>query len=90
MKITTFNPKIITKDAESAVGLFEALGFEKRHEISVVDGKNITNRRMKDEKGFYVDIADVKDIPQDLMVIRINVDDFGEAYELRGLKRCGK
>ena len=52
MKITTFNPKIITKDAESAVGLFEALGFEKRHEISVVDGKNITNRRMKDEKGF--------------------------------------
>lgn len=31
MKITSFNPLIVTKDAESAVRLFEELGFEKRH-----------------------------------------------------------
>lgn len=31
MKFTSFNPMIITKDAETAIGLFEALGFERRH-----------------------------------------------------------
>ena len=31
MKITTFNPQIITKNAEPIVKLFEKLGFEKRH-----------------------------------------------------------
>ena len=31
MKITSFNPLIVTKDAESAIKLFEALGFERRH-----------------------------------------------------------
>ncbi len=31
MKITSFNPSIVTKDIEAVVGLFEALGFEKRH-----------------------------------------------------------
>lgn len=30
MKITSFNPLIVTNDAESVVKLFEALGFEKR------------------------------------------------------------
>ena len=31
MKITTFNPQIITKDAEAVAKLFEELGFERRH-----------------------------------------------------------
>ena len=31
MTITAFNPCIITKDAESVIALFEALGFERRH-----------------------------------------------------------
>ena len=31
MKITSFDPYILVKDAESAVQLFQALGFEKRH-----------------------------------------------------------
>jgi hypothetical protein len=29
MKITTFNPQIITKNAESVEKLFEELGFER-------------------------------------------------------------
>ena len=29
MKITTFNPLIVSKDAESIISLFEELGFEK-------------------------------------------------------------
>ena len=31
MKITSFNPMIVTKDLESVVAIFEALGFEKSH-----------------------------------------------------------
>ena len=31
MKITGFCPIIVTKDQESAVKTFEALGFERRH-----------------------------------------------------------
>ena len=31
MKITSFNPLIVTKDAASTIALFEALGFERRH-----------------------------------------------------------
>ena len=32
MKITSFNPLIVAKDAEPVIKLFEELGFEKRHE----------------------------------------------------------
>ena len=31
MKITTFNPMIITKDGESTIKLFEDLGFQQTH-----------------------------------------------------------
>ena len=31
MKITTFNPTILTKKPEEVIALFEALGFERRH-----------------------------------------------------------
>ena len=83
MKITTFNPQIITKNAEPLVKLFEELGFEKRHTITInEDGKDITNYRMKNADGFYVDIAQVDGLPQDMTIIRMNVDNFDEAYEL--------
>ena len=83
MKITTFNPQIITKDAESVKKLFEDLGFEQRHNPKGIGELDVTGIRMKDANGFYLDISqpDVQ-IPQDLTVIRMNVDNFGEAYEL--------
>ena len=31
MKITTFNPLIITRDPEAAIQVFEELGFVRRH-----------------------------------------------------------
>ena len=34
MKITTFNPMILTKKPEEAIALFEALGFERHHHKS--------------------------------------------------------
>ena len=83
MKITTFNPQIITKDAESIVKLFEELGFEKRHSPEGIGELNVKGIRMKDANGFYMDISTPdKELPQDVTVIRMNVDDFDEAYQL--------
>ena len=31
MKITTFNPLIVSQNADEIISLFEELGFEKRH-----------------------------------------------------------
>ena len=82
MKITTFNPQIITKDAEAIVKIFEELGFEKRHNPEGIGELNVEGIRMKDSGGFYLDISkpDVQ-LPQDITVIRMNVDDFDEAYK---------
>ncbi|MBQ6968041.1 MAG: hypothetical protein IJP84_09095 [Lachnospiraceae bacterium] len=90
MKITTFNPQIITKDAESIVKLFEELGFEKRHNPEGIGELNVEGIRMKDANGFYLDISapDIQ-LPQDITVIRMNVDDFEEVYQFltdRGFK----
>ena len=83
MKITTFNPQIITKDADSIVKLFEELGFEKRHNPEGIGELNVKGIRMKDANGFYLDISTPdKELPQDVAIIRMNVDDFDEAYKL--------
>ncbi|MBP3240843.1 MAG: hypothetical protein J6M92_09915 [Oribacterium sp.] len=83
MKITTFNPQIITNDGESIVKVFEALGFEKHHNPQGIGDLNVEGIRMKDANGFYLDISvpDMK-LPQDVTAIRMNVDDFDEAYKL--------
>ena len=94
MKITAFNPVILTKKSEETIALFEALGFEKRHHKSGEtenDTKDLAfaTVRMKDANGFHVDIctADSERIERDLTIIRMNVDDFDEAAEL--LKKNG-
>ena len=52
MKITSFNPLIVTKDAESAAKLFEELGFERRHYGHAVntDGKETIFKSMNLQK----------------------------------------
>lgn len=90
MKITTFNPQIITKDAEAVAKLFEALGFERRHNPKGIGELDVTGIRMKDANGFYVDISQPNmQMPRDLTAIRMNVDNFDEAYAFltaRGFK----
>lgn len=82
MKITSFNPLIVTKDAAPIVELFEELGFVRRHELAASTGTlDIENIRMKNDGGFYVDISQVETVPQDLTLIRMNVPDFDEAYD---------
>ena len=83
MKITTFNPQIITKDAEAVAKLFEDLGFERRHHPKGIGELDVTGIRMKDANGFYLDISQPNmQMPQDLMAVRMNVDNFEEAYAL--------
>ena len=85
MKITSFNPLIITKDAETVIALFEELGFERRHTKTGINDKDITSVRMRytneDGKVFHVDVVQAP-VPKDITAIRMNVRDFDEAYKL--------
>ena len=85
MTITSFNPLIVTRDAESAIALFEALGFERRHQKTGINGKDIASVRMRytgeDGKVFHVDVTSAP-VPQDTTTIRMNVRDFDEAYRM--------
>ncbi len=92
MKITSFNSFISAADPDEAVSLFGELGFERRHTkkgIEIAD-RDDTVIRMKDENGFYVDILKPESgQDRDMAGIRMNVDDFDEAYEMlrkRGFK----
>ena len=80
MKITTFNPSIITKDAGPDMAVFEALGFRQTHNKAENVDVAFSAHRMKDENGFHVDVVEVPVIPQTYSAIRINVDDYDEAY----------
>lgn len=82
MKITTFNPMILSKNADEIINLFEELGFERRHQVDNIDDKDISSVRMKDANGFYLDVARVESLPRDMTTMRMNVSDFDEAYEL--------
>ena len=79
MKITSFNPLIVTTDPESVIKLFEELGFEKRHTKEGISINNRTSVRMKDANGFHVDITEGE---KSWTMIRINVDDLNEAVKL--------
>ena len=81
MKITTFNPAIITKEAESTMKVFEELGFEQTHNKAENNDVEFSAHRMKDANGFHVDVVEVPVIPQTYTCIRINVDNYDEAYE---------
>ena len=83
MKITTFNPQIMTRNADALIHLFEALGFEKRHTKEGIGELDVTGIRMKDADGNYLDISQSDEVPEhDLVAIRMNVDNFDEAYQL--------
>ena len=83
MKITTFNPQIMTRNADALIHLFEELGFEKRHTKEGIGELDVTGIRMKDADGNYLDISQSDEAPEhDLVAIRMNVDNFDEAYQL--------
>ena len=92
MKITSFDSFISTSQPDEAVRLFTDLGFEMRHTkkgIEIAD-RDDTVIRMKDGNGFHIDILQSETgQEQDTVGIRMNVDDFDEAYKMlrdRGFK----
>ncbi len=84
MKITAFDPVIVTAKVDDAIKVFEELGFEKRHApTNSINDSDVTSNRLKHENGYYVDVVAVEqEMPRDLTLIRINVDDFDEAYQI--------
>ena len=80
MKITTFNPIIITSKTDDTVTLFEELGFEKRHHNEEVEDR--PSYRLKDANGFHIDVVQNDEAPKDRIVIRMNVDNFDEAHNI--------
>ncbi len=80
MKFTSFNPLIVTKDAAPVIELMETLGFDRRHHNKNIDERNISNVSMRDDNGYNVDVAQAN-VSKDMLIIRMNVDDFDEAYE---------
>ena len=83
MKITTFDPIILTNNFDEVVSLFEALGFERKHApVTDTGTHNVLSYRMKHPEGYHVDVADIPDIERDKTYIRMNVDNFDEAYDI--------
>ncbi len=81
MKITAFNPLIVSTKAEEIIALFEEMGFEQRHRKSGIDEGKVESTDMRHEGGFTVDVAagDPNHVTKDILAIRVNVDDFDEA-----------
>ena len=75
MKITSFNPLIVTKNPEPVIRLFEELGFKATHKKEGISKNNATDVRMKDANGFHVDITSGTG---EWTMIRMNVDDLDE------------
>jgi len=83
MKITTFDPLILSPKSGDVVKLFEELGFEITHDpVTKVEIGEVQTTRMKNESGFHIDVANICNIPNDRMLIRMNVDNFEEAYDI--------
>ena len=83
MKITTFDPMIISSKPDAIIEVFEALGFERTHApVTETEHGMVACVRLKNADGYHVDVADVQSVPQDVTFIRMNVDDFAEAYDL--------
>lgn len=79
MKITAFNPLIVSPKAAEVIELMEAMGFEHAHTKTGIN-EDITSVDLKHPDGFRVDVAQVDQMSQDITAIRMNVRDFDEAY----------
>ena len=83
MQITTFDPLIVSPKADDVIQVFTALGFEKTHApVTQTENGDVASVRMKDANGYHVDVASLDRVPKDMTYIRMNVDNFAEAYDI--------
>ncbi len=82
MRITSFGPQLIVKETEPVIRLFEDLGFEMHHNQQNIEERDIDGIVMKDPNGFRMNIVKDANIPTaSMQEIRMNVDNFEEAYD---------
>ena len=82
MEISSLNPMIVSSVSEIIVTLFQEMGFEKRHRLTVAEVGNTVDIRMEHPDGFCADVAQVDAVPRDMTCIRVNVENFDEAYTM--------
>ena len=59
------------------------MGFEKKHAPVTNTGKRaVRSFRMNHPEGYHVDVADTPVPERDKTIIRMNVDNFDEAYDI--------
>ena len=82
MKITSFNPLVVSRNADEIVKVFEDLGFRKIHNPEDLNETGASDTTLENDNGFRVDVADEQRVQQDMNFIRMNVDNFKEAYDI--------
>ena len=80
MNITNFSTPIISPNSDEIVSVFNELGFVKQHEKNFSTDEDVTSTILVDGNGHMISIASAP-VPRDMTVIRMNVDNFEEAYE---------
>ena len=81
MKITNLSTLILSPKAEEAIQLFEELGFYKKHTKNNISEGTVTGNVLVDDDGHMITIVDAP-VPSTITSIRMNVDNFTEAYDL--------
>ena len=84
MKVTAFDPIIVTSKSDEVISVFEDLGFEKKHApTNTIANFEVTSNRMKHENGYHLDVVQSASAASgDHMLIRIDVNNFAEAYDI--------
>ena len=83
MKVTGINPVFAVKDFEETLPIYEALGFKVIHKNPGLKG--CMYYVLADEEDHRFDVALQPDVDPETditQMLRINVDDFDEAYKL--------
>lgn len=83
MKVSTIKPLILTTNAEKLIKVYSALGFKKKHVKDDIEILNSTTNCtiLVDDNDNRIYISQADNIPKEMTVIHINVDNFDEAYE---------
>ena len=81
MKITGFNTSILTQNPDDIVRVFKDLGFEESHSSNAEEGIVSGSVRLK-YGDFRLDVVSTDHFPSDKSLIRMNVDDLDETYQL--------
>ncbi|MCQ2050185.1 MAG: VOC family protein [Candidatus Saccharibacteria bacterium] len=81
MKVTAFNPALVTNNPDESIGFFKKLGFKIIKKLTF-DSVNDIEYILENESGQRMDIVYDEKIQKNMNVCRINVDDFDEAVNI--------